>query len=268
MADRVDMPCMAKRLFTSLLLTALALAGLAAPASADDGSSPTLLSSEKIDWISGSSEWVHLRWTTEGELEDVKVRVIDMSKGLSVEYPNGEEFSGLMVDGTLSRKEIDFTALKFTTDPLSNGEKKAKIEISWTDGSNTDRRSAEGTLKLSNKKYKGDDFAILTEEASITSDSTTPELNWVEFGYKGLAPSTTDMKITASGDLTAYHPQETFTSLHHDQTLHGGETDVARVWYDPELVSLGPHSVTVTITYTDGKGKSQSTEHEVTVTAS
>jgi hypothetical protein len=256
---------MAKRLFTSLLLTCLALAGLAAPASADDRSSPTLLSSEKIDWIAGSSEWVQLSWTTEGELDDVEVRVVELSKGLSVEYPNGEKFSSLMVDRTLSSNEIDFTALKFTTDPSSKGEKKAKIEISWTDG--TGRHSAEGSFKFSNKKYKGDDFAILTEEADITTDPATPDLNWVEFGYKGLAPSTTDMKITASGDLTAYHPQGTFTSLHHDQTLHAGESDVARVWYDPGLVTAGSHTVTVTITYTNAKGKSLTTEHQVKLIA-
>jgi hypothetical protein len=107
----------------------------------------------------------------------------------------------------------------------------------------------------------------LTEDADITTDPATPDLNWVEFGYKGLAPSTTDMKITASGDLTAYHPQGTFTSLHHDQTLHVGESDVARVWYDPELVTAGTHMVTVTITYTNAKGKSQSTEHQVKLIA-
>jgi hypothetical protein len=265
MSDRVDMPRMAKRLFTSLVLACLALAGLAAPASAQGRTSPTLLSGERIDWIQGSSEWVHLSWTTEGQLDDVQVRVVDLSTGLSVEYPNGEDFSSLMVDSVLSSNEIDFTALKFTTDPSSNGTKHAGIEISWTDGK--DRRSAEGSLQLSNKKYEGDDFAILTEVADITTDPAMPALNWVEFGYKGLAPSTTDMKITASGDLTAYHPQETFTSLHHDQTLHAGESDVARVWYDPELVTAGSHRVTVTITYTDANGKSQSTEHQVKLIA-
>ena len=230
---------MAKRLFTSLVLVCLALAGLAAPVSAADRSSPTLLSSEKIDWISGSSEWVHLSWTTEGEIVDVEVRVIDLSKGLSVEYPSGGEFSRLKGNNnTLSPGEIDFTALKFTTDPSSKGEKKAKIEISWTDATDQ-RRSAEGSLKFSNKKYKGDDFAILTEDADITADPTQPELNWVNLEYKGLAPSTTDMRITASGDLTAYHPQGAFTSLHYDQTLHAGETDVARVWYNPKPVTPG-----------------------------
>ena len=256
---------MAKRLFNSLLLACLALAGLAAPAAAQDLSSPTMLSSEKIDWSTGSSEWVHVSWTTEGQLDDVEVRIVDLSKGLSVEYPSGGDFSRLRVDGTLSSNEIDFTALKFTTDPSSRGEKKAKIEISWTDA--TGRRSAEGSLKFSNKKYKGDDFAILTEDVAITTNPDTPKDNWVEFGYKGLAPSTTDMKIVASGGLTVYHPQETFTSLHHDQTLHAGETDVARVWCDPELVTPGSHSLTVTITYTDANGESQSTEHEVKVVA-
>lgn len=240
--------------------------GLASPASADrSGATPTLLSSEKIDWISGSSEWVHLSWTTADTLENVEVRVSKLSKGLSIEYPNDAEFSSLMTDNTLSSNEIDFTALKVTTDAASRGTKQALIEISWDEDGTRER--ATGWLRFTNKIYKGDDFAILTEAVTISLDPNAPEANWVELGYKGLAPTTNDMQITVSGPMPVYHPQEKFTSLHHDQTLHAGENDVARVWIDPELASPGTHALTVTIGYTDSTGREQRSTHEVKLEA-
>lgn len=256
---------MTKRLFTPLFVAALVILGLASPASADsDDSQPTLLSTEKIDWIAGTSEWVHLSWTSADELENVQVQVTEQSKGLSIEYPSDADFSSLSFDDTLSANEIDFTALKVTTDPSVRGTQRALVEISWDNGK--ERERATGSLQFSNKKYKGEDFAILTEGATITADPAGPELNWVELAYKGLAPTTNNMQITVSGPLPVYHPQETFTSLHHDQTLHSGEIDVARVWFDPELSVLGLHGFTVTIDYTDSNGKSKSTSHDVSLT--
>lgn len=128
-----------------------------------------------------------------------------------------------------------------------------------------ERERAKGKLQFSNKSYKGDDFAILTEDAEVGVDPFAPELNWVEFAYKGLAPMTSKMQITATGPIPVYYPQESFTSLHHDETLHAGEHDVARVWFDPELVTQGTHSVTVDITYEDARGKEKSISHDVTL---
>jgi hypothetical protein len=253
-----------KKLLTSICTLCLVVVGLAAPVSAkdkDDDVAPTLLSDDKIDWIAGSSAWINLSWTTQVELENVQLRVVEQPDEISIEYPNGDDHASLMIDSMLSPSEIDFTALKVTTNAAKKGSKKIEIEISWdVDGT---RQSATGKLHFSNKSYKGDDFAILTEEAEVGLDPLAPDLNWVEFAYKGLAPMTTKMQITASGSLPVYHPQETFTSLHHDETLHAGELDVARVWFDPELITEGTHKVTVEITYEDSRGKAKSISHEV-----
>lgn len=45
----------------------------------------------------------------------------------------------------------------------------------------------------------------------------------VEFNYKRLAPRTRNMKMAVDADVEIYHPQESFTSLHHDQTLQAGD---------------------------------------------
>lgn len=252
---------MTQKVFSSILILCIAVVGLAAPASAQRQSAPTLLTNERIDWIAGTSEWINLSWTTGVQLENVEVRIIRQSKGLTVEYPNGADYSSLMTDSTLSANEIDFTALKITTDASVKGNQRATLEITWDN--NGRRQSASGSLRFSNKKYKGDDFAILTEDASVSLAPLSPEANWVELAYKGLAPTTADMQITASSPLPVYHPQETFTSLHHDQTLHAGESDVARIWFDPDLLQAGTHALKVTITYTDTKGKAKQTTHEV-----
>ncbi len=252
---------MAQKLFSSFLILCIAVVGLAAPASAQRSATPTLLTNERIDWLAGSSEWINLSWTTAVELDDVEVRVTRKSRGLAVEYPNGEDFSSLMTDSTLSENEIDFTALKITTDAAVRGTKRALIEISWTESGK--RQTASGWLRFTNKTYQGEDFAILTEDAAVSTAPLTPEANWVELAYKGLAPTTTDMKITASSPFEVYHPQETFTSLHHDQTLHAGETDVARVWFDPDLLKAGTHVLNVSITYTNTAGVEKKTSHDV-----
>lgn len=252
---------MAQKLFSSFLILCIAVVGLAAPASAQASTTPTLLTSEQVDWIAGTSEWINLSWTTAVELEDVEVRVVKKSRGLSVEYPNGDDYSSLMTDSTLSVNEIDFTALKITTDASVPGTKRAMIDISWMESGN--RQSATGWLRFTNKTYKGEDFAILTEDASVSLAPLTPDANWVELAYKGLAPKTSDMQITASAPFEVYHPQETFTSLHHDQTLHAGESDVARVWFDPDLLTAGTHVLIVNITYTNMAGVETTTSHDV-----
>lgn len=252
---------MATKVFTAILITALAFVGLASPASAQRDSTPTLLSSQRIDWIAGSSGWINLSWTSSSQLDNVEVRVVRQSSGLTVEYPNDAEFSSLMIDSTLSPNEVDFTALKITTDASARGNKRALLEISWDDDGR--RQSANGWIRFTNKTYSGEDFAILTEDAAVSMSPLNSDDNWVELAYKGLAPTTSDMEISVAGPFDVYHPQNTFTSLHHDQTLHAGESDVARVWLDPDLLRAGTHSLEVDISYTDANGKKKSASHEV-----
>lgn len=227
-----------------------------------DAGTPTLLSEQELSWSQGASDWVNLLWTADGELANVQVRLVDVSDGLIVEYPSESAASRLGVDANLSKSEIDFTAVKLTT--TDSGTKYAVVEISWDDASG-ERQSAQNKLSLSNKKYKGDDFAILTEEATIGMDVDAPEANWIDLDYKGIAPTNSEMQMRIASDLPVYYPQDSFTSLHHDQLLRAGESDVARVWFDPELVSEGTYSVTVEINYIDSNGNAQKASHDVKV---
>lgn len=243
-------------------MVCVTVAGLAAPASAQrGGSAPTLLSKQKVDWIAGTSEWINLSWTSTTQLDNFEVRVVRQSRGLTVEYPNGADHSSLMIDSTLSPNEVDFTALKVTTDAEIRGTQRAMLEITWDQDGR--EQKANGWIRFTNKAYQGEDFAILTEEVSVSDNPVSPADNWVDFAYKGLAPMTSQMQITASGPVPIHHPQDTFTSLHHDQTLHAGESDVARVWFDPELLEAGTQMLDVTIDYVDTNGNNRQATHQV-----
>lgn len=225
---------------------------------------PVLLSEQEMNWSQGGSEWVNLMWTADGDLANVSVHLSDLSEGLEVTYPSDTNSSRLGVDSDLSKSEIDFTAVKLTT--TSAGAKYAVINISW-DNEAGERQSSPFKLVLSNKSYKGEDFAILTEAVSVGTDVDAPAKNWIDLDYKGLAPTNHDMQMSVSSDdMPVYHPQETFTSLHHDQVLHAGEADVARVWFDPELITTGEHTVVVNIKYVDTNGKKRTVAHKVSVT--
>lgn len=257
----------------AFLSSTVLLGAIALPASAQaenrisdggfDVPTPKLLTDTRVDWVQGSSEWMNLSWTSSADIANVKVHVVAKSKGLTVEYPTNQDgYSSLLDNDSLSASEIDFTSVRLTTDASSKGTKHASVYISWDyDGRNYEMYS--GRLQLSNKTYKGKDFAIMTEEAVVSSTSEGAEANWVEFNYKGLAPRTSNMKMTVEGDVEVYHPQVRFTSLHHDETLHSGETDVARIWLDPELLQSGQKRLVVNITYTDFNGNSKTERHSV-----
>ena len=224
---------------------------------------PVLLSEPEMPWIQGSSEWVNLMWTTDVELPNVAVRVIEASDGLTVRYPSDGDRSPLAVDPGLSVSEMDFTAVHFTSS--SAGALDATIEISWDD-EDGGRSTSTFALSLSNAEYAGEDFAILTDAAVVGSDPEQPNANWIDLDYKGLSPTNTSMEMTVSGDLPVYHPQESFTSLHHDGVLHAGEADVARVWFDPERVEAGTFTLVVNISYVNSSGVASSVSHEVLLT--
>lgn len=221
---------------------------------------PILLSESEIAWIQGSSDWVNLLWTTDVELDNVAVRVVDASPGLDVEYPSATTRSLPSVDPALSVSEIDYTAVRFTA--MTVGALDATVEISWDDEDGM-RQSSAYPITLTNREYDGEDFAILTEAVTVGTDGDAPGANWIDLEYLGIAPTNTALAMIVDGEFPVHHPQETFTSLHHDEVLHAGETDVARVWFDPELVSQGTTTIVVAIEYVNTNGAPRSVSHEV-----
>lgn len=219
-----------------------------------------LLSDTDLVWLQGASEWVNFLWTTDTDITNVEVRVADASPGLQVEYPSATSRSLLSVDPDLSVSEIDFTAVRFTATTV--GSLEATLQVSWDDVSG-ERLANEYPLTFTNRQYDGDDFAILTESVEISDDVDAPAENWIDLEYRGISPTNTALEMVVTSEFPVHHPQETFTSLHHDGLLHSGEIDVARVWFDPSLVEAGSSTIDVAIGYVDTNGEIQSVSHEV-----
>ena len=100
--------------------------------------------------------------------------------------------------------------------------------------------------------------------SAVSGDDADPMANWIEVGYLGLSPMNSNfaIEITADG-LPIYHPQESFTSLHHDHVLNGGESDVARIFIDPTAITPGTRMLDVTISYTNVRGVAKVKTHQV-----
>ncbi len=254
--------------FSAATIALVAMAGIATPASADDsGTAPVLLSDTSIDWVAGGQGWMNLSWTAFEDLSDVKVTVVPQSNGIEISYPeNHDGFTGLSVDSDLSSNEIDYTSFYVETTAANSGTKWAKVYVEWTQAGDG-HQALMANLKFSNMKYKGDDFLILTDSVSVSSGETDTTVNWVEFGYKGLAPTNSDFSITVEGVAAeVYYPQDSFTSLHHDHVLNAGETDVARIWIDPALVAEGSSEIEVVVNYSNNSGRAQQVSHKVALT--
>ena len=253
---------MARKFSIAICLSVVALFGLSTALSAQ---APALqpLSPRTIDWIAGSSAWVNLTMTSTVAVDNVAVTVIDSSEGVSVRYPSNREFSSLSQDSSLSRSEIDYSSINFTT-PASPGTATATIQIDYE--LRDVQHSIVETLEFSNIEYEGDDFAILTDSAELSSSEDALDQNWLELGYLGISPMSGDLEVSVTGVMEAHHPRGTFTSLVANANLSGGERDVARVWFDPDELSPGTFTLTVNVDYVDINRVEKSLTHDVTVT--
>ncbi len=224
-----------------------------------------LLSPNSIDWVAGSTGWLNLTLTSDVTVSNVSASVIDSSAGVSFDYPGSADSSSLSQDSTLSPSEIDYSSINFTT-PSAEGIATATIQINfeWLGV----QHSVVETLEFSNVNYEGEDFAILTESGELTTSLDAPEGNWLELNYLGLSPVNSHLEVSVDGPLDAYHPQGTYTGLHYDAHLHGGERDVARVWFDPATLDAGSFTLTVSIEYVDANGEAKTTSHDVVVLVS
>lgn len=258
------------RLFISMLaIASMLLPLLAVPASAQNGRgrtpSPTLLSDTRQAWVMGTSQWVNFTWTTDADIEDLRVTGTSSHQDVSIGYSTTTgDHAGPSENADLSANEIDHTAIHITTGERTPSNFNVRLTATWkVDGESYSGRT---TIRFRGAAYEGDAFAVLTDVVDVSiADGAS---SWVDLNYTGLAPSTTDFSVTASGsDVEIYHPQVDFTSLHHDAVLVVGETDTARIWLDPDVVQPGTYDITVRITYSTG-GSRDTLEHPVRLNVS
>lgn len=221
-----------------------------------------LLSPTQIPWIGGAQGWANLVMTSTGPVENVAVTVISTTDNVSYAYPANADQSSLSQDARLDTSEVDLASIQFHT---TSNDQPAKVEIEIAYDALGKRQTITEVLELSNERYEGEDFAILTETATLTSSTELEQQNWLELEYLGLSPMNSKLQASVEAKFEAYHPQESFTSLHFDERLLGGERDVARVWFDPASLEAGTFTATVTVSYTNTDGQAKTISHDVVV---
>ena len=253
-------------------VTALAVIPVS-PASAQWTSQPSMVGSNKVNVVKGSESWVSVNWTASTDMENFRMYVNESTNGVEVEYVEGRTSAGLTDNADLSAGEIDSAAFKLSVDDSASSSFFLQVVAEWEHEGET-YRFFPGGLDIRAEKFSGDRFSVLTDAASVVAGpegQADPAANWVEIDLLGLAPVTDGIEITISGDVEPYYPQVEFTSLHHDDRLHARESDVARIWFDPDLIVPGTYDLEMTVSYRkssiDGKTKSESFPLELTVTS-
>ncbi len=266
---------MKSRRLLALATTAVALTAVlpAAPASAQSTSQPSIVGSNNVNVMKGSESWVSVNWTAPTEMENFRVIVNEWTNGVEVEYAADRASAALTNDANLSAGEIDSIAFLLKVDDNAASSFFLQLVAEWEHDGET-FRFYPGGLDVRAEKFKGDRFSVLTDSAAVKAGPAgvdDPRGNWVEIDLLGLAPMTEGIAIELDGDLDLYYPQGDFTSLHHDDRLHAQESDVARIWFDPDLIEPGVYDMKMIVTYLDGtssgsKPKTKSEKFSFTLT--
>ncbi len=242
---------MTKRITLIALVAALTMAVMA-PATAAPKPQLKLETNRTAGILEGETRWLAISWSAKfGDLENFRVVASTDTKGATVAYPeNTGDHASLMQDDILSVDEIDFTSLQVSV-PYGTKAAKLKLEASWTVDGTKDSKSFTVTIPVA--KYSGaEDVVIVTEHAGSVDKSGA---GWLGVEWLGVAPHISDVQMTVNGTngMAIHYPSEgKTTSLHFDDVLDAGESDVARFYVDAADLAPGTYKVTVDLTYTRG----------------
>lgn len=242
---------MTRRIFTLIVITAALLAA-AVPAMAQDAASVKLDTQKTAAVVQGGSAWVTINWRgSKADATGFRVTATTDATGVEISYPeNTGAHTSLMTNDVLSSDEIDFTAIHLN---VPYGTKKFKLDLTaeWNDGEQVVTKNFK--VSVPTVEYTGDDVALSTGDAGTVSAGGEP--TWVDVDWTGMAPSVTDVKMTATGPTgaaIAYPADGEWTSLWYDDQLDQGETDVARFLLDASGLSPDDYQFEVTLNYNRG----------------
>lgn len=246
---------------------ALALAAVApsAPAAAQWTSQPTMVGSNDVTVVRGGETWVNVAWTAPTAMENFRIRAYEWSRDTSISYANDGDAAYLNQDATLEAGEMDVTSFKLETGSKTPSRFYVQIIVEWEFEGST-YRYYPGGLDFTAIDHSGADYELVGGNVATVAAEGDGSGNWVELDFHGLAPINSDIEVEVEGDLEVYYPQETFTSLHHDARLHAGETDVARLWIDPDVAEPGEYDLKLVVSYSDVDGRSRTETHPLSIT--
>jgi hypothetical protein len=260
---------MKSRRLAALAITTVAAATAlpALPASAQTSGGPTILSDRAVTVTAGGEDWVNINWTASSEMKNFRMTITESINEVEISYAGDHSSAGLTNDADLSPGEMDIAAFKLKTTAKVKKDFTLQVVAQW-EADGQAYKASMGDLIVRANEYKGDIYEINTDAATVASTGDGSG-NWVEIHARGLAPLTENMSFVFEQDKkfpTPYYPQTTFTSLDHDDRLFGGESDVARVWFDPATVTPGTYKMKLIVTYLASDGKLKDKDYDFTLT--
>lgn len=250
------------------LLLLLATLLTSSPASAQSDNSlkarPVILSDTDYDWLAGTDAWVNINWSTEETITDVSLVATSNDANVTIEYPeNTQSFTGLANGSELSPYEIDRTAIFLQTTDDAKGKFKITLEMTYTADGQT--KTEKVKLSFKSREWDGEFYEFVTDEVVVPAGADAAA-GWVDLEFIGLAPDLGEFQVDVTdgaAEIEVFHPQGTFTSLHHDDRLKKGEKDVVRVWIDPDTLESGQEiELSITTKFGSNKGAKSET-HKV-----
>ena len=202
--------------------------------------------------VKGGGAWVALNYTTGSmEVRDVRITVETRTAGVTIRYPeNTGDHTSFWADDTLSEGEIDYSAFHLDV-PDTVDQNKANLQLVITGTSDRGPLTQRLEVLVPLVEYTGENIEQVSNTvASVTAGETA----WVEVAFTGLAPMTSGISSTVAADGVAviYPGDRSSTSLHHDDVLDGGETDVIRFVVDAQASEPGVYELVVTTEFEGG----------------
>lgn len=257
--------------FNRILSTTAAVAVLStvaittpAVAKAPEGNAPRMTNADELSVARGVDGWINIVLTSPVELDRVRIFVEENKNGTEVVYPGYGSFTGLSQGETLPSGGMDHASFMLSTTGESPDDFDLTVIAEWEEGDQF-FRSEIGEIEVDLREHDGADYDFLSEGATV---STTGDFaGWVEMDFLGIAPINSDLEVKIKkGVDDVYYPQGDYTSLHHNARLDGGETDVARIWIDPDTLEPGDsYTVEIEVKYENNEGKNKKEKHEMTI---
>lgn len=256
-----------RMLSTTAAVAMLSTIAVVSPAAADDDDDHVLrmTNSDEMSMVRGSNGWINIGLTSRAELQNVRIIVRESDRGTEVTYPGYGNSAGLSQGSVLPSGGMDVARFRLSTTSQSDDEIELDIIAEWEQDGRF-RRAEIGEIEVELRNYRGADYEFLNRPATVSSTGDGAG-NWVEMDFLGIAPINSDFEVRVKKGLDeVYYPQGTYTSLHHDDRLDSGETDVARIWIDPATVAPGTYTVEIEVKYKNNRGRSSRQTHEMTIT--
>jgi hypothetical protein len=249
---------------TLLLVLAMILATAGPAMAAPKDVNIDLRSPKTAAVTAGTTAWVAIDWLAKGgDADDFQVTVA-ATGGVEVWYPYktsneaewiGEEtFTSLWGDKMLSESELDFTAVRLQVPADAPNFVDLELTVKYT--TNGQDKTNQFKTKVPIVQYEGQDLEQLSDAPAVALAAATAETvasPWVEVSYAGFAPILENFSVSVTdtaGLEIAYPLDGSSTSLSHNSTLEGGETDfVAFKIIEPPP---GTYELAIEATYTKG----------------